>query len=328
MIGQGSPEPLVGLSEVSFVGRGLQRPECVLCTAAGDVIASNWSGGLTRLDETGHQTELRATRDPWLRPNGIALQQNGSVLLAHLGDDTGGVFELHRDGSLDAFLTEVDGVPLPPTNFVVSDELGRTWITISTSRRPRADAYRPDVADGFIVLVDPRGARVVADGLAYTNEAIVNPAGTHLYVNETFGRRTSRFRINANGSLGNRETVTEYGHGVFPDGLAFDEDGSAWVVSVVSNRIVRVGHDGHQTLILDDADRDHVDRAEAAFEAGALGRPHLDSIGGSTLQNVSSLAFGGHDRRTVYLGCLLGDSIATFRSPVAGARPSHWNVTW
>ena len=28
--------------------------------------------------------------------------------------------------------------------------------------------------------------------------------------------------------------------------------------------------------------------------------------------------------KTAFLGCLQGDSIATFRSEIAGARPTHW----
>ena len=38
-------------------------------------------------------------------------------------------------------------------------------------------AYRSQVADGTIVLCDSHGARVVADGLGYTNEALPSPDG-------------------------------------------------------------------------------------------------------------------------------------------------------
>jgi hypothetical protein len=55
-----------------------------------------------------------------------------------------------------------------------------------------------------------------------------------------------------------------------------------------------------------------------------MGRPHLDRITGRVLKNVSSLAFGGADLGTAYLGCLLGDSIAVFDAPVAGHPPAHW----
>jgi hypothetical protein len=62
-----------------------------------------------------------------------------------------------------------------------------------------------------------------------------------------------------------------------------------------------------------------------AFIAGTMGRPHLDTCGGRALRNISSLSFGGPDRRTAYLGCLLGDAIAYFRAPVAGHAPVHWD---
>ena len=57
-----------------------------------------------------------------------------------------------------------------------------------------------------------------------------------------------------------------------------------------------------------------------------MGRPHLDRAVSKRLKNISNLAFGGPDLRTAYLGCLLGDSIASFETPVAGARPVHWQA--
>jgi hypothetical protein len=65
---------------------------------------------------------------------------------------------------------------------------------------------------------------------------------------------------------------------------------------------------------------------EAAFQAGQMGRPHLDEVKSSRLRNISSIAFTGADRRTAVLGCLLGDSLATLRVPVAGVAPSHWRL--
>jgi len=68
-----------------------------------------------------------------------------------------------------------------------------------------------------------------------------------------------------------------------------------------------------------------LEEVEAAFQAGQLGRPHLDHSFGTRLKNISSLAFGGSDRQTAYLGCLLDDRIATFRSPVPGLPLPHWD---
>jgi sugar lactone lactonase YvrE len=315
------------LDEVSFVGAGLVRPECVLATGSGDLYTADWRGGVAHLRADGSQA-LYAGKLPdggTPRPNGIALRANGNFLFANLGETSGGVYELAADGTVSAFVLRAEGRELPPTNFVHEDALGRVWITVSTRKTPRAAAYRANVADGFIVLCDEQGARVVADGLGYTNEALPSPDGKFLYVNETFARRLTRFRIEAGGALQARETVAEFGPGTFPDGLAFDAEGGVWITSVVSNRVIRVAPDGSQRLMLEDCDAAHLDWVEQAYQADAMGRPHLDAIKSRRLKNVSSLAFGGPDLRTAYLGCLLGDSIATFRAPIAGAPPVHWS---
>jgi len=328
--------PLVGhhgmvvplsLDALSFVGQGLVRPECVLATAAGDLFTADWRGGVAHLRPDGSQA-LYAGPGPdglALKPNGIALLRDGSFLLTHLGNDEGGVYRLQRNGQVTPWLMQVDGVDLPPTNFVVEDAYGRFWVTVSTRLKPRALGYRRSCNDGFIVRVDARGAAMVADGLGYTNEVALHPSGRWLYVNETFARRLSRFALHADGSLGAKEVVTEFGPGTFPDGLAFDEEGHAWVVSIVSNRLIRVAPDGSTTLWLEEADATHLAWVEAAFEAGTMGRPHLDGAPSRSLRNISSIAFVGADRRTAVLGCLLGDRLATLRLPVAGVEPTHWS---
>lgn len=318
--------PAISADALHFVGHELNRPECVLATSRGDLFTADWRGGVAHIRADGSQA-LYASRLPGdrpLRPNGIALRADGSFLLADLGEDLGGVFVLDRAGRVSPLLEQVDGIDLPPTNFVHEDRAGRTWITVSTRHRPRAAAYRRDVADGFIVLLDAAGARIVADGLGYTNEALVSPDGKWLYVNETFGRRLTRFRLTADGSLCGRETVTEFGPGTFPDGLAFDAEDGIWITSIVSNRVIRVGRDGSQQLMLEDCDPAHVARCEAAFASATMGRPHLDACSGRVLRNISSLAFGGAHLRTAFLGCLLGDRLASFRAPVAGHPPVHW----
>ncbi|MDP6707135.1 MAG: SMP-30/gluconolactonase/LRE family protein [Alphaproteobacteria bacterium] len=314
-------------SDLGFAGQGLTRPECVLCTASGDFYVSNWSGGVTRVAADGSQQDIVAEGQD-IATNGFAISAEGDFLLANLHGEGSGAWRLRRDGSAEPFLTEIDGRRLPPANFVGVDRRGWVWVTVSTWSEPRQLAYRRDVADGIVVLVNDRGARIVADGLGYTNEAIVDASGDWLYVNETFGRRTSRFAIGADGALGPRETVTEYGAGVYPDGLAFDEAGGVWMTSVVSNRLIRVAPDGRQTVILEENDPTKLDEIEAVFQAGSLGREHLDAIETEVMKSISSIAFGGPDLKTIYLGNLLDDKVYTFQSPVAGVAPSHWRFTW
>lgn len=235
------------------------------------------------------------------------------------------MFRLDSDGRLTPYLTELGGDVLPPTNYVHIDGRGRVWITVSTRMRPRILACRPDCEDGFIVLVDESGARIVADGLGFTNECAVHPGTDRLYVNETFARRLTRFDIAPDGSLHSKTTIVEFGHGEFPDGLTFDADGGVWITSIVSNKVIRVSANGDRETIVEDCDPDHVARVEEAYLNKSLTRDHLDRIVSKKLRNISSLAFGGADLRTIYLGCLLGSEIATFRTPRQGLRPTHWD---
>jgi len=317
----------IDLASITRVGTGLHRPECVLANARGDLYAADWRGGVAHIRPEGGQALYRCVLPDGrpARPNGIALRRDGSFLFADLGAERGGVFALARDGAVQPFLEQVDGIALPPSNFVVEDAKGRVWITVSTRLVPRALAYRREVADGFVVLVDKAGARIVADGLGYTNEAVLDARGEWLYVNETFARVTSRFPVRPDGALGRREVFATYGPGTYPDGMAFDEDGHLWVVSIISNRVLRIAPDRTVATIVEDSDPEHVAWAEQAYLAGELGRAHLDGVKSRMLRNISSIAFGGDDQRTVYLGCLLDDAIYAFRSSVAGLAPAHWN---
>ena len=314
---------------LGLFGSDLSRPECVLCLESGNIFVSNWDGGVTRIAPDGtpqHILSLPGSTPHPIGVNGFAITPEGDFLLADLNPKGGGVWRLQPDGAAEPFLLEIEGERIPPTNFVGVDRAGRVWISVSTRQEPRDRAYRRDVADGFIIMVDRGTARVVADGIGYTNEAIVDPSGEWLAVNETFGRRTNRYRIRADGSLGPRETVTEYGAGVYPDGLAYDEEGGIWMTSVVSNRLIHVAPDGEQTVVYEDCDQGALGRVEVAFLAGDLGRSHLDSVVSQFARSISSIAFGGPDRKTVYLGNLLDDRVYSFRSPIAGAMPSHWRI--
>lgn len=307
------------------VGTGLARPECVLCTSDGTLHVADWRGGVTLIHPDATQTTILAKSGFRPRPNGIAIRPGGGWLLAHLGEADGGVYRLDPDGTLTAELLEVEGQPLPPTNYVHLDAQRRLWITVSTRKQPRSQGYRADCNDGFIVLADAAGARIVADRLGYTNECQIHPETGQLYVNETFTRRLTRFDADTAGTLTNRTTVAAFGPGSFPDGLTFDAEGGILITSIISNRVIRVGPDGSQEILLEDADPGELARVERAYRAGKMDRTHLDRSFGARLKNISSAAFGGADLQSVYLGCLLGGEIVTFRSPMPGLKPSHWD---
>ena len=312
-------KPLIPLDAITWFGEGLQRPECVLTTAKGEVFAGDHHSGIA---EIGNPNRDIVGAPPGFLPNGVAMTNVREFLLANLGPG-GGVWRLDRDWRLFPHLFEADGEHFRVCNFVGIDSAGNEWISVSTRTIPRELSMRPRHADGYIVRRDKNGAHIVADGIGFTNECRVDPTGQWVYVNETFAKRISRFPIKGK-TLGRRETVHAFGAGEFPDGFAFDCEGGVWVACVLSNRVIRIETNGRRTLILDGSDPARVAEGEAFFNADRGGRHHIELGTHSPLKNIASVAFGGADLKTVYLGNLGASSIPTFKSPIAGAEPVQW----
>jgi sugar lactone lactonase YvrE len=325
------PQAKVALAEVRSLGKDLHRPECVLATKRGDLFVAHLGHGVLRIHPDGRQEPIgrvaQVDGQPWI-PNGFAWTRDGAFLVANMGP-AGGLWRLGRDGHLSLALGEVDGRPLGATNFVVQDSRGRSWITVTTRRWPISEAMAPlggpYVEDGYLILMDDKGARVVAEGFAFANEVRLDREERHAYVVETFGRRITRFRVAQDGSLSGREVFTTFGHGTFADGAAFDAEGHLWVASIISNRLIRIAPDGRQEVILEESDPAFVDGIEKKLAARSIAREDVQRTPTRVLKNIASITFGGEDLRTVYLGSLGGDTLAVFRAGVAGLPPVHWN---
>jgi len=316
-------EPRSHPIKLDFHGEHLSRPESVLVTANGGVFVSDHEAGVL---------ELGSSRRPLVGPpkdfvpNGFALLKGGDFLIANLGGE-GGVWRLDATRSPSPFLMEVERQSMRNTNFVMLDHKGRLWITVCTRQTPRELAFDRRIADGYVAVIDEHGARVVADQLAFANECRIHPGGEWLYVNESVGRRLVRFRIHevsGRATLGPKECVHEFGDGDFPDGLAFDCLGGVWVACVISNRVLRISPGGEKQVILDDSDPELNARAEADYATFGVAKSVFEMGMSRGLRNVCSVAFGGADLRTVYLGSLGGDRLASFRSEVAGHELAHW----
>jgi sugar lactone lactonase YvrE len=308
-------------ADLSEIGSGLNRPECVLAAPDGSLYTGDWTLGIAKIapdGTTGPAVEVDLIAQGF-RPNGIAMMPNGDFLITNMAR-SGGVWRVGPRGDVRPFATEVAGRPIPPTNFVLVDG-ERTWITISSTER-KHDHFTCDANTGQILLVKDGYVSVAADGLNWTNEVRVSLGGEYLFVNETFACRTTRYDIAPDSTL-SRPVQLNFPQDVYPDGMAFDTEGCLWIACVISNRLIRVAPDLTWTILLEDPDPALTDIA-SSYAKGELTWDQISQSRGSRLSNLSSIAFGGPDLKSIYLGGLGHNSVQVLRSPVPGAPMSHW----
>lgn len=113
-------------------------------------------------------------------------------------------------------------------------------------------------------------ARVDADYII-TNGPAVSPDGRTLYHTDTLAKRIYAFDLASDGSLSGKRPFVEIGDGGYPDGMAVDAEGHLWVATFGGWRIDRFDGSGNKV-------------GEVRFPCA----------------NVTKLAFGGADLRTVY----------------------------
>lgn len=326
----------VDRAAIGFVGEGLQRPECILAEPDGSLWSADARGGVVHIRPDGSQRLIAqalddrfgATADEAERftmgtlPNGLAFDADGSILISNFGTDR--LERMTRDGRTEVMLDTVDGTPIGKVNFVLRDRQGRIWLTVSTKIVNWMAAISPRIADGYVAVLDDRGARIVADGFAFTNEIRFDAAEEWLYVVETTGRRITRLRIGADAAVTAREVFGPSDTGGFIDGIAFDAHGNLWGTHVMSDRIFAITPGGDFRVILDDDNPGPSAALYEAFARDAVTPDHMLACGGTIAPWFASVTFGGADLRTVYIGSLRGTRIPYFRSPVAGLPMAHW----
>lgn len=323
-------------ADISYVGQDLQRPECILAEKDGSLWSADARGGVVHIRPDGSQqlvaqsldTTFGATADEADRftrgtlPNGLAFDADGSILISNFGTDR--LERMSRTGETTVMLDTIDGSPIGKVNFVLRDSRGRIWLTISTRIVNWMAAVSPKIADGYVAVLDDKGARIVADGFRFTNEIRFDANEEWLYVVETCGRRITRLRIGADAQVMAREVYGPSDTGGFIDGIAFDAHGNLWGTHVMSDQIFAITPEGDLRIILDDDNPGPSKALMAAFKADAVTPEHMLACGGSIAPWFASLTFGGADLQTLYIGSLRGTRIPFFRSPAPGLPMAHW----
>ena len=126
-------------------------------------------------------------------------------------------------------------------------------------------------ASGALYRYDGRHVTLADDGYVITNGPALSPDGATLYHTDTLKKEIYAFDRAADGSLSNKRLFVRITDGGHPDGMAVDAAGHVWVATFGGWRI---------------------DRFDAAgAKVGEVRFP---------CANVTKLAFGGDDLRTVY----------------------------
>lgn len=286
----------IAANTIRYIGHDLRRPECVLACPNGDFLVPDLRGTVMRIRPDGCQVLLG---DSGGQPNGLAIDADGNIVVANIRH--GRVSLLSQDGAESVLFDHFEDKPLGAANFVFTDRDGILWLTVSTRLPSVTEAIEGKVADGCIFQVRDGKLLLMADGLYFANELRIDERGEWLYVAETTAGRISRAPILADGSLG---IFRPFGpspvyEGAYVDGIAFDQEGNLWITELSRNAL----------LVLTPK--------ECLF-------PIFEDPEGKTLSKPTSIAFAGPDLRTVIVGSLKMQQLATFRSPVPGQPMHHW----
>lgn len=327
----------VDRASIQFIGRDLQRPECIIAQPDGTLWSADARGGVMRIDPDGSQRLLAPTvtdsapvdfQQRYVQsqgaslPNGLALTADGDFIICNWGLDR--IERLDHQGQLTVLHDHLEGRPLGKTNFPLRDSRGRIWFTVTTTQQPWTNSINSGVLDGYIGVIDEQGIRIVAEGFGGTNEIRFDDREEWLYVVESNVRRISRLRLRPDGSLGEREVYGPAELEGFPDGFAFDAYGNLWVTLVMSDKLIALTPEGEVLTLLDDGDPQATARLNRHYADKTLTPAIMQAARGTLAPWLASLTFGGPDLRTVYLGSLQGTRIPYFRAPVAGQPLIHW----
>jgi sugar lactone lactonase YvrE len=101
-----SDNPIIGFqvdsADIQYIGRDLQRPECILAEPDGTLWSADARGGVVRISPDGGQEIITQTFDESFKiaaddagrftegtlPNGLAFAENGDILISNFNHIT------------------------------------------------------------------------------------------------------------------------------------------------------------------------------------------------------------------------------------------------
>ena len=187
-----------------------------------------------------------------------------------------GVYRLDLDGGELKRLARPETDPRNRSNEVRTDPQGRLWLgTMGNNIGPNGEDVDQPPTRGSVFCVRPDGfSRRVLDDIGITNTFCWSPDGTRFYTADTSRRVIWSFAYEADEAVLHDRRVLIEGDIApgNPDGASMDEEGCLWSARWGGSRLVRVTPSGKvdQEILL-------------------------------PAKQPSSCAFGGPDRKTLYI---------------------------
>jgi gluconolactonase len=241
---------------------GLDSPEGPVFDPDGNLFFVNWlSSSIYRATPQGEVTEYFNTGGI---PAGLAFHPDGTLYVADEGDDIHGLLRIGPDMTATILVNEFEGQPLNGANDLVIDRDGSVYFS---------DPWRSSLENpvgGFYRFHDDGRLEQLDFGLAFPNGVAMTPDRSAIILAETQRNRLLRYALNDDGSVGPRTHWADTYLPSGPDGMAFDADGRLFVAHFGGGAVDIYDRQGH-----------------------LIGKIEIPGA------NVTNVAFGGEDMRTI-----------------------------
>jgi sugar lactone lactonase YvrE len=196
------------------------------------------------------------------QPSGLGWRPDGTLLIVSMTDRRLLAFE---NGALTE-VADLSALASFHCNDMVVDAVGNAYV--GNFGFDLYDAEAEHCATNIVLVTASGEVREAATDLWFPNGMAITPDGSTLIVGETFSGALTAFSIDVDGTLYDRRQFGQVA-GSVPDGICLDADGSIWMASPISNRVVRVADGGE---VLDEVHTSDERQAFACMLGGDDGR--------------------------------------------------------
>lgn len=273
------------ISDITIVAEGLDHPECVALHPDGSLWAGGEAGQIYRIGKNGMAETVVNTGGFTL---GIAFSPQGWLAICDLKNKCVWRYDLVSH-ALSVWSTGTAERSFHTPNFPVFDNAGNLYVSDSGQ-------FRKD--NGCIFRVDPQGNTTCwhKGPFRFCNGMALSASQQTLYVVSTWLPGVETITIAGNGNPGVRQTLVQIPR-TCPDGIALDEAGNIFISCYAPNAIYCFTPEGNLLTVIDD------------WES-------------HTICNPTNIAFGGDDRKELFIANLGRWHISKIKMEIAGLRLS------